>query len=82
MIISDLLFLSGVPEGSMRSWLNWRNKEMSKDNCDDCFYRIKIDGEPCFGYSLLTNEVRPCHPGDKCTVKVPRKVKRRKPDET
>lgn len=51
---------------------------MATNNCDDCFYRIKICGNPCCGYSLMTNEVRPCPPGDKCTVKVPRKVKRRK----
>lgn len=51
---------------------------MAQNNCYDCFYRIKIEGEPCCGYFLLTNEVRPCPPGDKCTVKVPRKLKRRK----
>lgn len=52
---------------------------MVKSNCDDCFYRKKIGKEVCCGYSIMTNEVRPCPAGDKCTVKVPRlDIKRRK----
>lgn len=52
---------------------------MAKNNCDDCFYRGSVTGKgPHYcRYLIMTNEKRPCPPGDGCTVKVPRAVKRR-----
>lgn len=41
------------------------------------FYRIKVGKEPCCGYFLMTNQARPCPPGDGCLVKVRRFVNRR-----
>lgn len=47
--------------------------------CDDCVYWAKLH-EPyryC-SYLLRTDKKRPCPPGEGCTVKVSRKVNRRK----
>lgn len=51
--------------------------------CDDCFYcrRIYQSGPRYCAYLMITNERRPCPPGDECTVKVPIEVKRRKKAE-
>lgn len=58
---------------------------MAKNNCSDCFYRGSMgDGSiPYCRYIFMTNQRRPCPPGDGCTVKVKRKVprKRRKSDD-
>ena len=53
---------------------------MAKSYCDDCFYRGVLTGlaTPCCNYFLMTNQRRPCPPGPGCTVKVRRKVKRRR----
>lgn len=48
--------------------------------CDNCVYHGRIHGRGprCCLYLIMTYERRPCPPGDGCTVKVPRKVNRRK----
>lgn len=51
---------------------------MAKNNCEDCFYRRRVGETFCCHYIFMTNERRPCPPGDACTVKVPRKVMRRR----
>lgn len=51
---------------------------MAKDNCGDCQYRGKVGGMPCCDYFLRTGNRRPCPPGEGCTVKVSRRVYRRK----
>lgn len=49
------------------------------NNCDDCFYyRAMSNGKARYcAYLIDTGQRRPCPPGDGCTVKVPREVKRR-----
>lgn len=55
---------------------------MKKSNCDNCVYRGTITGTTHYcRYYLVTGERRPCPPGDGCTVKVGREVKRRKKKE-
>ena len=52
---------------------------MAKNNCDDCWYWAKMgsgDGRYC-SYLLRTDKMRPCPPGEGCTVKIPVKVNRR-----
>lgn len=50
-----------------------------KNNCDDCYYRGTIYNTACCNYLLMTDQRRPCPPGEECTVKVRRKdIKRRK----
>ena len=51
---------------------------MAKSNCDDCFYRRTIGDTYGCHFIFMTNQMRPCHPGDECTVKVPRKVMRKR----
>lgn len=52
---------------------------MAKNNCDNCVYYKKInDCERYCSYIFVENHRRPCPPGDECTVKIARKVKRRK----
>ena len=46
--------------------------------CDDCFYLRKGNGFWYCTYFTQTNQRRPCPAGDGCTVKVPRKVYRKK----
>jgi hypothetical protein len=47
--------------------------------CDDCWYCCKLaDGLRCCNYLLKTNHRRPCPPGEGCTVKIKRKVYRRR----
>lgn len=56
---------------------------MAKSNCDNCFYCGRLEGGalPYCKYYFMTNQRRPCPPGDGCTVKVGRKVNRRKKKE-
>lgn len=53
---------------------------MAKSNCDNCFYCGKLNGGSTryCRYIFMTDQMRPCPPGDECTVKVGRKVNRRK----
>lgn len=53
---------------------------MAKSNCDDCFYRCKLNGGSIgyCKYLFVTGQRRPCNPGEECTVKVSVKLKRRK----
>lgn len=46
--------------------------------CDDCFYCRKGNGFRYCSYMAKTDERRPCPAGEGCTVKVPRRVYRRK----
>lgn len=50
------------------------------DNCSNCFYRGSMNGGALHycKYIFLVESPRPCPPGEGCTVKVPRKVARRK----
>lgn len=54
--------------------------KMARHYCDNCVYSGVLTGIPtrCCNYFLVTNQRRPCPPGEGCTVKVGRKVKRRK----
>ena len=41
------------------------------NNCNNCVYHGKIAGHGvCCCYLLKTDQIRPCPPGDECTVKV------------
>lgn len=51
---------------------------MATSNCDDCVYRVIVGGMASCDYLFRTGQRRPCPPGDECTVKVGRKVNRRK----
>ena len=51
---------------------------MATSNCDNCVYRTVIGGTSGCNYLFVTGKRRPCPPGDECTVKVGREVKRRK----
>ena len=51
---------------------------MAKNNCSDCFYYRKTCLEKYCAYIFIEDKRRPCPPGDECTVKIARKVKRRK----
>ena len=53
---------------------------MSKSYCDNCVYSSLLNGlnTRCCNYFLATGQRRPCPPGEGCTVKVGREVKRRK----
>ena len=53
---------------------------MAKNYCDDCVYGGVITGlkTRCCNYFLATGQRRPCPPGEGCTVKVGRKVNRRR----
>lgn len=51
---------------------------MAKNNCDNCYYSQKVGNDRYCAYLFKTNQKRPCEPGEGCTVKVPRIVKRRK----
>lgn len=55
-------------------------KAMAVPFCDGCFYYAKMAGGDMryCSYYFRTNERRPCPPGEGCTVKVPRKIYRRK----
>ena len=47
--------------------------------CDNCAYKKMMSSNYKYcDYFLMTNERRPCPAGDGCTVKVSRKVYRRK----
>ena len=56
---------------------------MSKSNCDNCVYSgvLSASATRICNYIFITNKKRPCPPGEGCTVKVARKVKRRKKKE-
>ncbi len=56
---------------------------MANSNCDNCFYwrMMNSGGHRFCAYMFITDKRRPCPPGEGCTVKVPRKVKRRKRKE-
>ena len=49
-------------------------------HCDNCFYCGRmVNGSLLYcKYLFVTNQMRPCPPGDGCTVKVPRRVYRKK----
>ena len=53
---------------------------MAKAYCDDCVYYAKLGCGTmrCCNYFIKTDKRRPCPPGEGCTVKVGRKVNRRK----
>ena len=52
---------------------------MAKDpNCADCFYYRCCNIDWYCSYIFMTGSRRPCPPGKECTVKVSRKVNRRK----
>ena len=52
---------------------------MCDKNCDNCFFLQRINGGLRFcGYLFKTNHMRPCPAGVECTVKVSRKVYRKK----
>ena len=53
---------------------------MAVNYCSNCFYCGSVEGGrlQCCNYLLITNQRRPCPPGDGCTVKVGKKVKWRK----
>lgn len=51
------------------------------DNCFNCVYRGKFGDTHCCSYILVTGRRRPCPPGDGCTVKIGRKVHRRRKKE-
>lgn len=40
------------------------------NNCANCFYHGKCDGMICCNYLFKTGHMRPCPPGNGCTVKV------------
>lgn len=52
-----------------------------KNYCDDCFYYRTITSDRFCAYLLITDQRRPCPPGEGCTVKIKRSVKRRKSKE-
>ena len=54
---------------------------MAKNNCWNCVYRGTVEGIPHCAYIFKTGHRRPCPPGDACTEKVSREVKRRKRKE-
>lgn len=48
-------------------------------NCSDCVYCGWLTGViPYCDYLFRTNQRRPCPPGEGCTVKVSKEVKRKK----
>lgn len=49
-----------------------------KNNCADCFYYRSTNLDKYCAYIFVEHHRRPCDPGDACTVKIARKVKRRK----
>lgn len=53
---------------------------MASNYCDDCIYYNKfVSGNVRYcNYLCATDKKRPCTPGDGCTVKIGRKVYRRK----
>ena len=51
---------------------------MAKSNCDNCVWRGRVANMSCCDYFLRTGQRRPCPPGDDCTVKIGRKIIRRK----
>lgn len=51
---------------------------MASKNCDNCVYRVVVGGMTSCDYLFRVGHPRPCPPGDECTVKVGREVKRRK----
>lgn len=53
--------------------------EMNK-YCADCFYyrRVHCENVWCCNYIFIEDKMRPCEPGEKCTVKIPIKVYRKK----
>ena len=51
---------------------------MAKNYCDDCFYYRSCNTDRYYAYIFVEHKRRPCDPGNKCTVKIPREVKRRK----
>ena len=55
---------------------------MIDKNCWNCFY-WQGHSEPamCCNYLLITDKRRPCPPGKDCTVKKPRKRRRKKQAE-
>lgn len=48
-------------------------------NCKDCFYykRLHPDGSKICQYILVEGKMRPCDPGNGCTVKIPLNIYRR-----
>lgn len=51
---------------------------MAKDNCDNCVYRGTIYNLSCCNYYFMTNQRRPCPPGEACTAKAARSVYRKR----
>ena len=51
---------------------------LNKNNCTDCWYRRKVGGMPYCDYFLSTGVRRPCPAGAGCTVKISRKVYRKR----
>lgn len=53
---------------------------MANKFCDDCVYYVKLGcgSLRCCNCLIDTNHKRPCPPGAGCTVKISRKVYRRK----
>lgn len=53
---------------------------MASNYCDNCVYCGKFTSGAIryCNYFMRTNQRRPCPPGEGCTVKVGRKVNRRK----
>lgn len=51
---------------------------MARNYCDNCYYSRKAGETRYCAYLFMTNQRRPCDPGEGCTVKVARVVKRRK----
>lgn len=48
---------------------------MAKDtNCKDCYFRRRCGDTFACHYLLMTNQRRPCEPGEGCTVKVTRTI--------
>ena len=41
------------------------------NNCTSCWYHGKCAGMVCCNFLFKTGQIRPCPPGDACTVKVP-----------
>ena len=56
---------------------------MANNNCDNCAYWVKMGaGQDRYcSYLFKTDKIRPCPPGEGCTVKITRKVNRRKKKE-
>ena len=52
---------------------SWKQKTR---NCIDCFYWKSMgkSEDKCCNYIFVEDKIRPCHPGDECTVKITKKA--------